>query len=580
MSPRLSFWSWGSASIKNNFIPIPKLSYPVTMQYDVIVVGGGVNGCGIARDAAMRGLKAILIEKNDFGSGTTGASSQMIHGGARYLLSSLKTTRLSSIDSGYIQKIAPHLLFRIPFIFPVLKKPTGSSWTRQVYLSLLEVFFQAYDKYSALKNGKPHTRLSRDEALAIEPDLSEDLLGAVTFDEWGIDSFRLCVNNALSAAQHGCEIRNHTEVTEVLQEGGEVVGVKVLDTLQNTRQEIRAKLVVNAAGPWAPRLAAMADCELKLRPAKGVHVTFDRRLSNFAILAKAIDGRSIFMMPYQNVTVVGTTDDDYFGDPDAIPILEDEVAYLLEGIEQVFPRIRQARMIRAWAGIRPTLYRRGPYEDDLSRDYKIFDHEFEDRRPGILSIAGGKLASYRLMAEDMVDVVCKKLGVAAPCRTHLVPLPGGERKVDPAELSRQFPISLFAANRLVYRYGSRAYEVLEPLRREVSKASVICQCDPVMECELRHAVRAEWARTLDDLRRRSRFSVGPCQGTRCIMMGAQVLAEELGWNPSTLYRNVNQFLENRWGEKVPILKGDSIQQEELCASTYYNVGNLDLYPDG
>jgi len=545
------------------------------VDYDVIVIGGGVNGCGIARDAAMRGLKTVLIEKNDFGSGTTGASSQMIHGGARYLLSSIKTTRLSSIDSGYIQKICSHLLFRIPFLYPVLRRPDQSLFFRKIYLSLIETFFQAYDKYTVLKNGKTHTRLNREEALSVEPDLCEDILGAVTFDEWGIDSFRLCISNALSAQQNGAEVLNHTEVTEILVESGDVVGVKVRDLLRGGTRELRGKFTVNAAGPWAPEIAKLANCEIKLRHAKGVHVTFDRRISNYAIMAKAIDGREIFIMPYQNSTVMGTTDYDFFGDPDEIPILEDEVKYLLEGVSRVFPRVKQARMTRAWAGIRPTLYRRGPYEDDLSRDHRIYDHEFEEKKPGFLSIAGGKLASYRLMSEEMVDLICKKRGQHLPCRTHLVPLPGGERKVDPVLLSQQFHISLFAANRLVYRYGARATDVLAMTREQSVSRNVICQCDPVLECELRFAVRHEWARTLDDLRRRTRFSVGPCQGTRCFMMGAQILGEELELSPKEVFRQTREVLEKRWAEKLPILQETQIQQEELSASTYYNVACLE-----
>ncbi|HKY62839.1 MAG TPA: glycerol-3-phosphate dehydrogenase/oxidase, partial [bacterium] len=459
------------------------------MDFDLIVIGGGVNGCGIARDAAMRGFKTALIEKNDFGSGTTGASSQMIHGGARYLLSDVKTTRLSSIDSGYIQKIVPHLLFRIPFLFPVLRKPGKSEFARKIYLEALEAYFEAYDKYSALKNGKPHTRLSPEEAHSLEPDLVDGLIGAVTFDEWGIDSFRLCLANVLSAAEHGCEAFNHTEVTEILKEGGRVVGARVRDAISGERRELRAKLVFNAAGPWVPRLAEMAGVEIKLRPAKGVHLVIDRRISNYAIMATAIDGRSIFMMPYQNTTVVGTTDDDYFGDPDEIPILEDEVEYLLDGIEQVFPRIRQARIINAWAGVRPTLYRRDAYEDDLSREHAIFDHEFRDKLPGFLSIAGGKLASYRLMAQEAVDAVCHKLGRISPCRTHQVPLPGGERSVDPEALAKEFGVPLFAVNRLVYRHGARALRILEQARERPAMGNLICQCEPVLECELRYAVR-------------------------------------------------------------------------------------------
>ncbi len=547
------------------------------MDYDVIVIGGGVNGCGIARDAAMRGLRTVLVEKNDFGGGTTGASSQMIHGGARYLLNSLKTTRLSSIDSGYIQRIAPHLLFRIPFLFPVLKSASKSQWKKKIYLSLLETFFQSYDKYSEMKNGLPHTRLNREEALSVEPDLTEDVLGAITFDEWGIDSFRLCISNAVAAAQYGCEILNHHEVTDFIQEDGEVVGIRVYDAIAKSSRQLRAKLTVNAAGPWVPKVARLAGCEIKLRPAKGIHVTFDRRLSNYAIMAKAIDGRNIFLMPYQNVTVMGTTDDDFFGDPDRVPILEDEVEYLLEGIERVFPRIRQARRIRAWAGVRPTLYERGKYEDDLTRDHRIFDHELEDNKPGFVSIAGGKLASYRMMSEELVDLLCRKLGKGEACRTHQVPLPGGDRKVSPDDLSRQFNISAFAAQRLAYRYGSRAYEVLDLTRSQSSTRNVICACDPVLECELRFAIRHEWARSLEDLRRRTRFSVGPCQGTRCFMLGAQILGEELNLKPSEVFRQTGEALQKRWGEKAPVLDGTSVQQEELCGSTYYNVACLDVF---
>ena len=161
------------------------------MQYDLIIIGGGVNGCGILRDATLRGLKCLLLERNDFGSETTGASSQMIHGGARYLFSDRKTTRLSSLDSGYIQKIAGHMLFRIPFLVPVFPKSKWPRWMSRVYFELMETFFENYDRFAGMKNSHTHTRLSREQALELEPDLAEDLLGAVSFDEWGIDGARL-----------------------------------------------------------------------------------------------------------------------------------------------------------------------------------------------------------------------------------------------------------------------------------------------------------------------------------------------------------------------------------------------------
>ena len=538
------------------------------MDFDLIVIGGGINGCGILRDAAMRGLKCLLVEKNDFGSETTAASSQMIHGGARYLFSDRKTTHLSSVDSGYIQRIAPHLLFRIPFIVPVLKKEKWPLWGHHFYMELMETFFENYDHFTVLKNGLTHTRMDAAGALAVEPDLTENIIGAVGFDEWGIDTNRLCLGNIISAEQAGAQARNHTEVTRILKENGRVLGIRTRDLITGEENEYRGKLTVNSTGPWADRLAQMAGCRVPLRPSKGVHVAFDRRLSNYAVLAKAIDGRSIFLMPYQNISFIGTTDDDYFGDPGDIPILEDEVQYLLEGISHVFPSIRQARMTQAWAGVRPTLYQRGSNEEDLSRHHKVFDHELIEGTAGFLSIAGGKLAAYRMMSEDLVDVAMKKLGKKGECRTHLVPLPGGERKVQPQDLAKQFDIPTMAAQRLIYRYGVRAYEVLELTREKSSFRNIVCSCDPVTEAELRFAVRHEGARTLEDLKRRTRATVGPCQGMGCFLGAAQVLGEELGLKPKQIWEQVDRSREKRWRDTVPVLSGVGLQQEELTAQLY------------
>ncbi|MBZ0253479.1 MAG: FAD-dependent oxidoreductase, partial [Candidatus Methylomirabilis sp.] len=189
--------------------------------YDLIVIGGGVNGAGIARDAAMRGLSTLLLEKYDFAAATTGASSGMIHGGLRYLQRDVGTTALSCLDSGYIQKIAPHLLFRIPFLYPV--RDFGPA--ARVMIELVETYFSIYDRYQPLKNGRPHVRLSRQECLEIEPGLNPDIVGGVSMDEYGIDPYRLVVANAVSAHEAGATVMNHTEVTDFVKEGGRVVGV-------------------------------------------------------------------------------------------------------------------------------------------------------------------------------------------------------------------------------------------------------------------------------------------------------------------------------------------------------------------
>jgi len=537
----------------------------VSENFDVVIVGGGVNGCGIARDLALRGIKAALFEKRDLSSGATGGCSGMIHGGLRYLLYSVDVTRRSCVDSGYIQKIAPHLLFRIPFIMPIPHKLTAP---------FFETYFEVYDKYAVHKRGKPHTMLSAQQAIELVPAISRDVVGAVTTDEWGIDPQRLVVANALSAAESGAVIRTHTEVVEFLKDArGAVVGVKVRDRA-GALSEVRSRLVMHATGPWLMRTAEMAGVKVKIRPGKGVHLTFDRRLVNMSVILTMIDGRSSFIMPHENTTVLGTTDDDYYGDPDDLRVTEDEVEYLLQGAERMLPGIRRARIIRAWSAIRPTLYAWGKNEDALSRDHVVYDHKERDGVDGIVSIAGGKLASYRLMSEEAADLIAKKLGNSSPCQTHLLPLPGGDETPDPALLAAQFGVSRYAAARIVYRHGSRAREILELTRERPELKSVICQCEPVLAAELVYCIRKEWAASLTDLRNRTRLGAGPCQGARCASRAIAVLASELGLSGREIQEQLLSFLERRWRGKRPILARTMVDQEELNQAAHFLTGNL------
>jgi glycerol-3-phosphate dehydrogenase len=534
-------------------------------DYDVIVVGGGVNGTGIARDLALRGIKTLLIEKRDLSSGATGACSGMIHGGLRYLLYDIDTTRHSCLDSGYIQKIAPHLLFRIPFIMPISVPVTAP---------FFETYFEVYDKYAPLKRGKPHTLLNRDQVRSFIPHISERVKQAVTTDEWGIDPQRLCVANALSAHEHGAEVRLYTEVVAFLRDGqNNITGVRTRDRF-GREHEFFSRIVMHATGPWIQKTGALAGVQVKIRPGKGVHLTFDRRLLNYSLIITMIDGRSSFIMPHENTSILGTTDDDYYGDLDDLRVTEDEVEYLLQGAERYLPEIRRARVIRAWAGIRPTLYQWGRNEDALSRDHRVFDHEEIEGVKGIVSIAGGKLATYRLMSEEASDVVASKLGVDAKCTTHIVPLPGGEEETDPVALAREYGIPGYTIKRMVYRHGARAREILELVRESPELKRVICRCEPVIAAELIYCIRKEWATTLTDLRNRTRLGAGPCQGTRCAMRAIAVLAEELGLSAREAQEELVAFLERRWRGKRPVLSGSSLDQEELNQAAYFGVANL------
>ena len=529
-------------------------------SFDVIVVGGGVNGTGIARDLALRGVKTALFEKRDLASGATGGCSGMIHGGLRYLLYSIEITRHSCVDSGYIQRIAPHMLFRIPFIMPIPHKITTP---------FFETYFEVYDRYVADKMGKPHTLLSAEQVFELMPAISRNIVGAVTTDEWGINPQRLCAANALSAFEHGAAIRTHTEVTEFLKDAaGRVIGARVRDRGGAT-SEVRARLVMHATGPWLPRTSRLAGLEVKIRPGKGVHLTFDRRLLNMSVILQMVDGRQSFIMPHETTTVLGTTDDDYFGDPDDLRVTEDEVEYLLQGAERMLPDIRQARVIRAWAAIRPTLYTWGKNEDALSRDHMIYDHEKLDHTPGIVSIAGGKLASYRLMSEEAADLLCAKLGVTARCQTHLAPLPGGEETPAPAELAAAYGVPRYAAARMIYRHGARAREILELTRERPELKRAVCSCEPVLACELVYCIRKEWAASLTDLRNRTRLGAGPCQGARCASRAMAVLAEEADLSGREVQEQLLSFLERRWRGKRPILSGTMVDQEELNQAGHF-----------
>jgi glycerol-3-phosphate dehydrogenase len=546
-------------------------------MFDVIVIGGGINGTGVARDCALRGLRVALFEKNDLAFGASGNNSGMIHGGVRYLTDHPEVTEQSCRDSGYIQAIAPNLLFRIPFLFPIPK----DSRTAGVVLAAVDAYFSYYDRYQPLKHGKPHTRLTPSEVRRLEPGLTTELAGAITFDEWGTDANRLCVLNALDAREHGARICVHTEVEALLREHGEdgtqgrISGVVTRDALTGVRETVTAKLVVNATGAWAPITAALGgDTSTKVRPGKGIHVCFDRRISNYAVVSHAIDGRQIFAMPWGNLSWIGTTDDDYFGDLDDMRATTDEVRYLVSGVARVLPSIRDARIIGTTVGARPTLYAYGPTEDALSREHEIVDHAKKDGVPGLYSMIGGKLASFRLFAEEMSDVVAKELGRRTSCTTHSTALPGGDIVVPPRPIAEKFGVPELAVRRLVYRHGSRADAVLGRTSKSRDERAVVCACEPVLECEVRHACKEEGARTLEDVARRTRLGLGACGGMRCAHRGAQLVAEEHGYSPRVAHGLAARFLVERYQSRAMAIDGAQAQQEELLAARFGIAGGL------
>jgi glycerol-3-phosphate dehydrogenase len=534
-------------------------------EVDAVVVGGGVNGTGVARDFALRGLKVALFERNDIAFGASGNSSGMIHGGLRYLLSSPKVTETSCRDSGYIQRIAPHLLFRIPFLMPLRSGAQG-----RVMFELIDAYFRAYDDYQPLKHGEAHCRLDAADLARLEPGLVGSIVGGMTFDEWGVDGARLCVLNAVDAIEHGTEVRTHTSVESISRLAGNTgparYAVAARDQITGERVRMRARVVVNATGAWSPITAGfggLPQARVRVRPGKGIHVVLDRRISNYAVLCQAIDGRQIFLEPWQNLSVLGTTDDDYYGDLDDVFATSEEVRYLVQGVARMLPGVRATRAIGTYAGVRPTIYAYGPNEDALSRDHAVVDHA-SDGAPGVYSMIGGKLASFRLFAQELCDVATSRdFDLAVPCSTHSRPLPGGEAAVDAVRLAEEHELTPVATRRLVYRHGSRAVRVLGRLAASPRERDVTCPCEPVLEAEVRHVVREELARTVDDVSRRTRLGLGACGGMRCAARCGQIVAEEQGLAPSQARAMALDFLERQARARVVALGPVQARQEAL-----------------
>lgn len=529
---------------------------------DVIVIGGGVNGTGVARDATLRGLKVALFERNDIGFGASGNSSGMIHGGPRYLTQDPDVTYTSCLDSGHIQRIAPHLLFRIPFLMPVFG---GSGAKARAQLAAYDAFFGLYDKYQKLKSGKPHVRLSADEVKTLEPGLIESA-GGVTFDEWGIDGVRLCVGNLVDAIERGARAHVHCTVTSLLRrDDGSVYGVSYDDRRQGCSGKLTARAVVNATGAWAPLTAALGGVHTRsarVRPGKGIHVFLDRRLTNYAVIATAIDGRQVFLLPWQNMSVLGTTDDDYYGDLDDVVATSDEVRYLFQAVERVFPSVQNARSIGTWGGVRPTLYEWGPGEDELSRDHRVVDHAAEGA-DGLYSMVGGKLASFRLFAEEMTDVLARRLGNDRGCQTHVIALPGGEEQIAPMRLVREGGMEAVTATRLEYRHGSRSLRVLERMAVHPREAAVVCPCEPVTEAEIRYVVEHEMATTVEDVSRRTRLGLGACGGMRCAARCGRIVAEMTGASAGEGLSMAFDFLRAAAKRRVSGVGPEQARQEAL-----------------
>jgi glycerol-3-phosphate dehydrogenase len=529
-------------------------------EYDVVVIGGGSTGTAVARDCAMRGLRTLLLERDDIASASVGTCAGMISSGLKYR-GEPEIMKMCSSEVVYLNRIARHIIMKNPILAPILDLSVAASDGE---------YIDAYSEHAEEREVPPMNFITPEATFEIEPMVSPDVIASVYYEEFFIDPFRLCLLQALDARNYGANIRTYCEVIRFETLKNEVQGVVFYNRITGTTEIVSTKLVVNAAGPWAHKLARLSGADLDLRLNKGAHVIFDRRIVNVGITAKAIDGRWIYLFPHENTTLLGTTALDTWENPDTLVASFDEIEYLLQSIETVIPSIREARIIRTMAGIRPLVPEWNVPEDKVTRGYQVIDHD-----NGMISFVGGKLVMCRHMAEAVTNLVCKKLGSKVKCTTHKKPLPGNEDDVDIETLSKEYGVKMHALERMRARRGTEMKKILEMTKDNPEWKTTICTCEPIIEAEIRYSIREEFPQTLNDLRRRLRLGTGPCQGTFCTYKAAAILSEELNLEGDDFLVDILDFRAERWKGIRPSMRGEQLAQEELAQGMYSCVGNLD-----
>jgi glycerol-3-phosphate dehydrogenase len=503
---------------------------------DLLVVGAGSTGAGIARDAAMRGIRTALIDKGDFGSGTSSRSSRLIHGGLRYLeMYDWRLVFEASRERRTLLRIAPHLVWPRSFLFPVYAGGRVSRWKLAAGLWL-------YDALALFRNVKAHQMLGKRALLRAEPGLRErGLRGGARYYDAQCDDVRLTLANVRSAREHGALTVNYARLEQLELADGRVRGGRVTDVLLRESFTIRASMVVNATGPWSDGLRGLAGAPPLLRPTKGTHIVVPRdRLGHHEAftLSSPIDGRIMFIVPWGDLSYVGTTDTDWDLDADSVAADASDVVYLLRSANAFFPgaRLQPEDVISAWAGLRPLL----KPADARSPSAVSREHRIDEGPGGLISVLGGKLTTYRSMAEETVDLVLQRLSgldgrpANARCRTHLEALPGGEVR-DLAVIiqdAMREGVSRELAERLTRLYGSETPAIVRLARMDPTLASPVVPGYPAIRAELVHSLRREMAVTLCDLLIRRTHLFYEVTGHAAVEAAEVVdlAAAELGWD--------------------------------------------------
>ena len=524
-------------------------------MYDLLIIGGGIVGCGCARDAAMRGLSVCLVEQNDIAFGTSSRSSKLVHGGLRYLEQGEFSLVFEAVtERRVLMDIAPHLVNPLGFLFPVYKKSRRGVFTVNLGMWL-------YDGLSLFRTPRIHRNLSATDVATEEPALVQtNLKGAPLYYDCATDDARLTLENAMDATRVGAEIRTWTRVVGFRRDpSGRVTGARVRDQLSGAESDLEARVVINATGPWTDATRGLGQSHKPvLRPTKGVHIVVDHArlpVTNAVVCFHPTDGRILFAIPWGDRTYVGTTDTDWQGDPALVAADAADVKYLLDAANSYFPAsaLVDDDVIATWAGLRPLIAQDGT-ASSVSREHEVIVDP-----DGLITVAGGKLTTYRKMSKDVVDRAVALLRLTAgldhelrEAHTARIPLPGAvgwpedddHARVE-AAIRAAGPVDGATAKLFAETYGTRGTDLAARMRTNPALAVPLVEGRPERLVQVDWAVDMELAKTVTDVmvRRTQLYFRDHDQGLGAVDLVAARMAERLGWDEARTTREVLAYQE-------------------------------------
>lgn len=522
-------------------------------EYDAIIIGGGITGAGVARDCSLRGLKVLLVEKQDFTNGATGRNHGLLHSGARYAVNDAESASECIKENMILRKIARHCVDETDGLFITLPEDD---------LSYQKTFVESCEKA-----GIRAEIIDPEEAKRLEPSVNPALTGAVRVPDASIDPFHLTTANIIDARRHGATILNYHEVTDLIVENGVVKGVTLRNNHTGEISEAYARITINAAGIWGHLVAKRAGITINMFPAKGTLLIFGHRVNNMVINRCRKPANADILVPDDVVCVIGTTSDRVpFDTIDDLKVTPDEVDLLIREGEKLAPALSTTRILRAYCGVRPLVASDDdPSGRNISRGIVCLDHKVRDGLDGFITITGGKMMTYRMMAEVATDLACKKLGINVACTTADMPLPGSELKPEISH-GELFSSSFNAAHG---RHGTMADAIKYGDKED---DALVCECEEVSVGEVKYAAEKLHVHNLMNLRRRTRVGMGTCQGELCTCRAANIICTN---NVTASEEGLKDFLNERWKGVRPVAWGQALAEAQLTATIYQALCGLD-----